>query len=65
MYAELINGITIDMLNDSKVRIISDTGLFLITSKSNTSNYPNLEFDVATMESLEAYKHELRGFIKF
>ncbi len=63
MYAELINGITIDMLDDNEVRIISDTGLFLVTRKSHISNYPNLEFEEATMDSLKFYKNELRGFL--
>lgn len=63
MYAELVNGITFDMLNDSKVRIIRDTGLFLVTRKNNTKNYPRLEFEEACESSLIAYKDQLKGMI--
>lgn len=59
MWAELANGVTIQMLNDPKTRIISDTGLFLITYKSNISAYPNLNFIKADNEALEAYNNKL------
>lgn len=59
MYAELAKGITTDMLNDPKVRIISDTGLFLVTRQSNTSTYPALEFKPIQPEALEVYDIKL------
>ena len=55
MYAELVDGVTIDMLNDPLVRIVSDTGLFLLTPKSNTSNYPELDFEIADEDTLKTY----------
>lgn len=56
MYAELINVITIEMLNDPLVRIISDTGLFIVTPKSNSYKYPELDFEEADEEALKIYE---------
>lgn len=56
MFAELINGVTVEMLNDPFVRIISDTGIFLVTPKSNVSTYPELNFEEADEEALKTYE---------
>lgn len=63
MYAELIDGVTEQMRNDPKSRIISDGMVFLITNESNTSNYPELSFYEVGNEALFAYKEQLVGFI--
>lgn len=55
MFAELVNGITTSMQEDPLVKIVSDTGLFLVTPKSNISNYPELNFEPADECSLEIY----------
>ena len=55
MYAELINGVTEKMKKDPQAKIISDTGLFLVTTKSNTSNYPELDFEKVDEEALKSY----------
>lgn len=55
MFAELVNGVTTVMLNDPQVRIISDAGVFLVTPKSNTHNYPELQFKEVDKEALEVY----------
>lgn len=56
MFAELINGITIEMLNDPLIRIISDTGLFLVTPKTNSYKYPELDFEDADDDALKIYE---------
>jgi hypothetical protein len=56
MFAELIDGVTIEMLNDPLVRIVSDTGVFLITRESNISNYPELDFEETDEKALKTYK---------
>lgn len=56
VFAELIDGVTIEMLNDPLVRIVSDTGVFLITRESNISNYPELDFEEADEEALKIYE---------
>lgn len=55
MYAELINGVTEQMKEDKQVQIVSDVGLFLVTTRSNTSNYPELVFEEIDKEAIEAY----------
>jgi hypothetical protein len=63
MYSELLNGVSERMRNDPESRIISDGMLFLITNESNTSNYPELTFEIADQESLDAYSEQLNGLI--
>lgn len=39
VYAEVMNGITLEMVGDPLVAIISDTGLFIVTTKENSVKY--------------------------
>jgi hypothetical protein len=39
VYAEVMNGITLDMIGDPLVAIISDTGVFMITTEENSEKY--------------------------
>lgn len=39
VYAEVMNGITFTMLEEPKVVIISDTGVFTITIEENSKKY--------------------------
>ena len=55
VYAELVNGITMDMMTDKKVRIISDGALFIITTEEHSKEYPELEFWETDLESLGDY----------
>lgn len=56
MFAELVDGVAKQIWNDQKVTIISDTGLFLVTAKSNVSLYPELIFKEIDKEVLTIYK---------
>lgn len=56
MFAELIDGVTEQMKKDSKVTIVSDSGLFLVTDKSNVSLYPGLKFKKIIKEVLTIYE---------
>lgn len=52
---ELVNGITIDVMTDKKVRIISDGALFIVMTKEHSKEYPELEFWGTDFETLEIY----------
>lgn len=54
VYAEVMNGITLEMVGDSLVAIISDTGLFIVTTKENSMKY-NEDFYPVGEEAREAY----------
>ncbi len=55
VYAEVMNGVTLDMLGDPLVVIISDTGVFMVTTQENSVKY-NEEFYPVTEEGIEAYQ---------
>jgi len=55
MYAE-IEEITPQMQNDVKSVTISDTGLFLVTTKENAEMYENEEFFPVDEDGYEAYQ---------
>lgn len=54
VYAEIMNGITMPMLEDKKVLIISDTGIFIVTTEENSKKYDE-EFYPVCAEAMEAY----------
>lgn len=43
------------MMNDKKVYILSDTGLFLITTPEHAATYPELTFFEVDEESYDIY----------
>lgn len=55
VYAEVMNGITEAMRNDPLVAIISDTGVFIVTTEENSQKYDE-EFYLVSAEAKEAYK---------
>lgn len=59
MYAECINGVSDQMANDKQVDIISDTGVFIITPSNNIGNYPDLEWEEADEQAVNAYKDQI------
>ena len=61
VYADVMNGITFTMLEDPKVVIISDTGLFIVTTEENSKKYDE-EFHPVCAEAMDAYSKELRSF---
>ena len=54
VYAEVMNGITFTMLEDPKVVIISDTGIFMVTTEENSKKYDE-EFHPVCAEAMDAY----------
>ena len=54
VYAEVMNGITESMRNDPLVAIISDTGVFMVTTEENSKKYDE-EFYPVCAEAMEAY----------
>jgi len=54
VYAEVMNGVTLDMLGDPLVAIISDTGLFMVTTEENSTKYDE-DFSPVGAEAREAY----------
>lgn len=52
VYAEV--SVTFQMLEDKLVVIISDTGVFMVTTEENSKNY-NEEFYPVDAEGMEAY----------
>ncbi len=61
MFAELVDGVTFDMLEDRLVYIVGDTGIFLITTPEHTITYPELEFEEVDEDSYNQY--ELDQFV--
>ncbi len=56
MYAECVSGVTQQMRDDQKVMIVSDTGVFMITTPANILNYQELEFNVASRKAVRLYQ---------
>lgn len=54
VYAEVMNGITLAMLEDKLVQIISDNGVFLVTTEENSKQYDE-EFYPVSVEAIEVY----------
>ncbi|MCR9171083.1 MAG: hypothetical protein NXI10_01215 [bacterium] len=64
VYAEVMNGVTLDMLGDPLVAIISDTGVFMVTTTENSVKYDE-DFYPVSAEAKEAYKiYYIDGIIK-
>lgn len=58
VFAELVDGSTDHMKNDPKVHILSDGGLFLITTPEHAPTYSELMFFEVDEESRRLYKLE-------
>lgn len=56
MYAELTNGVSMSMMEDRKIVIISDSAIFLVAHEVHTSAYPELKFFQITEEAIEEYE---------
>ena len=54
VYAEIMNGVTTSMLEDKLVAIISDTGLFIVTTEENSLKYEG-DFYPVCAEAVEVY----------
>jgi hypothetical protein len=56
MYAECVSGVTQQMRDDQKVMIVSDTGIFIITTPANILHYQELNFNVADRKAVRLYQ---------
>jgi len=54
VYAEIMDGVTMSMLEDKQVVIISDGALFIVTTEENSKKYEG-EFYPVGAEAIEAY----------
>jgi hypothetical protein len=54
VYAEVMNGITEAMRNDPLVAILSDTGVFIVTTEENSQKYDE-EFYPVSAEARKSY----------
>ncbi|ASS49578.1 MAG: hypothetical protein A3D31_02300 [Candidatus Fluviicola riflensis] len=54
VYAEILDFITPTMRDDPLVQIVSDTGVFIVTTVENSKQYP-LDFYPVSVEVVEAY----------
>lgn len=55
VYAELTEGVSMDMLTDPNIHIVSDGALFLITTEEDQKNYPNLHFAEREVETIQQF----------
>lgn len=62
VYAEVMNGISFSMLDDKLVQIISDTGVFIVTTVENSKRY-DLDFYPVDKDAIEAYNLKSIGKI--
>jgi hypothetical protein len=58
VYAEILDFITDEMRQDPLVQIVSDTGVFIVTTIENSRQYP-LDFYPVSAEAIEAYDLEM------
>lgn len=54
VYAEVMNGISFEMMEDPLVVIISDTGVFIVTTEKNSRKYDE-EFYPVCDEAIKDY----------
>ncbi len=62
VFAELINGVSFQMLEDRKVVIVSDGAFFLVTTEEHSMEYPELDFEVVPDEAIVLY--DLKNYIE-
>lgn len=62
VFAELTDGVSMDMLTDPNIHIISDGALFLITTEEHQTNYPYLHYEETDIATLKEYG-ELSSFL--
>ncbi|MCB0479038.1 MAG: hypothetical protein KDC84_12795 [Crocinitomicaceae bacterium] len=55
MFAELIDGVSFQMLEDKNVQIISDGAMFLVTTEEHSKEYPELNFEPVPDEEIVQY----------
>lgn len=65
VYAELINGVCISMLEDPLVAIISDGSIFIVTTKENSQKYKEGFYPVGAEAKKSYHLHLDDGVLKY
>ncbi len=55
VFAELVEGVSFQMMEDRKVVIVSDGAFFLVTTEEHSKEYPEPDFDVVPDCAIEQY----------
>ncbi|MEZ4936527.1 MAG: hypothetical protein R2799_02935 [Crocinitomicaceae bacterium] len=55
VFAELVEGVSFQMMEDRNVVIVSDGAFFLVTTEEHSKEYPELKFDHVPSEAIEQY----------
>ncbi len=55
VYAQFQGTLTLEMMMDKDILILSDSGVFLITTEEHAVNYPDEEFDLISDYALHEY----------
>lgn len=61
VFAELVEGVSFQMMEDRNVVIVSDGSFFLVTTREHSDTYPELKFDPVPQTAIQQY--ELESFI--
>ncbi len=61
VYAELMGSVTMEMMIDRRLLILSDNGIFIITFEDNAVNYPNETFCDVCEEAISDYEIEIKN----
>ena len=56
VYAELMGRLTMEMMMDRRLLILSDNAIFIITFEDNAVNYPNETFCDVCEEAIRDYQ---------
>ncbi len=56
VFAELVEGVSFEMMEDKKVVIVSDGAMFLVTTEEHSKEYPELVFEVVPNEAIQQYR---------
>ena len=61
VYAELRGSVTMEMMMDRRLLILSDNSIFIITFEDNAVNYPNEIFCDVCDEAIRDYEIEVKN----
>ncbi len=60
VYAELMGSVTMDMLMDKQILIISDNAIFIVTTPEHSVKYPQETFYDVCEEAISDYEIEYK-----
>lgn len=55
VFAELVGGVSFQMMEDKQVQIVSDGSIFLVTTEEHSMEYPELNFEDVPDEAIVQY----------